>query len=146
MNADEIKSILERNIAEIGPVAGINNHQGSKITMDREAMETILTFCAANGLFFLDSRTTAESVVPVVARQMGINIVERNVFIDNEQNKEAMIHFIENGLTRAQRLGSAVMIGHAWSPDLAPLLAEKFPLFAEQGYTIMTASDILDAR
>jgi hypothetical protein len=77
---------------------------------------------------------------------MGMGIVERNVFIDNEQNIDTMIRFIEGGLSRAQRLGSAVMIGHAWSPDLAPLLAENFPLFAEQGYTIMTASDILKTR
>jgi len=146
MSADEIKSILIRNIAEIGPVVGMNNHQGSKITMDREAMETILAFCAANDLYFLDSRTISESVVPVVAREMGMAIAERNIFIDNEQNKDAMLRFIESGLVRAGRNGSAVMLGHTWSPDLAPLLAEQFPLFTQQGYTIMTVSDIIKTR
>jgi hypothetical protein len=143
MSAYEIRAVLARNIAEIGPVTGINNHQGSKITMDTEAMRTILEFCAENGLYFLDSRTTADSVVPAVARQMGIKIAERNVFIDNEQNKDAMLRYITGGLARAQRFGTAVMIGHTWSPDLASLLSEQFPLFIEQGYTIKTAFELI---
>ncbi|MCL2804532.1 MAG: divergent polysaccharide deacetylase family protein [Treponema sp.] len=143
MSAGEILEVLTRNIAEVGPVAGINNHQGSRITMDREAMQTILDFCAQNNLFFLDSRTTADTVVPSVANQMGIKIAQRDVFIDNEQNKNAMIRYISGGLLRAQRNGSAVMIGHTWSPALAPLLTEQFPLYIEQGYTLKTVSDII---
>jgi uncharacterized protein len=143
MSAAEIRAVLSRNIEEIGPVAGMNNHQGSKITMDKEAMRTILAFCEEKGICFIDSRTTADSVVPAVANQMGIKIAERNVFIDNEQNKNAMLRYISSGLARAQKNGSAVMIGHTWSPDLAPLLAEQFPDFIEQGYILKTASDII---
>jgi polysaccharide deacetylase 2 family uncharacterized protein YibQ len=102
-----------------------------------------LAFCNEKGICFIDSRTTADTVVPSVAKQMGIKIAERNVFIDNEQNKDAMLRYITSGLTRAQKNGDAVMIGHTWSPDLAPLLAEQFPLFIEQGYTLKTASDII---
>jgi len=94
MSAAEIKSILSRNLAEIGPVAGMNNHQGSKITMDSEAMETILGFCAERGIYFLDSRTTAETVVPATAGRLGVTIGERDVFIDNEQNKASMVRYI----------------------------------------------------
>jgi len=144
MGESEIRAILARNIAEVGPVKGINNHQGSKVTMDREAMKTILAFCAENKIYYLDSRTTAETVVPAVAAQMGIKIAERNIFIDNEQNKDSMRRYISGGLLRAQRSGLAVMIGHTWSPDLAPLLNEQFAVLAEQGYTIKTASDIIN--
>jgi len=143
MSAAEIRAVLSRNIEEIGPIAGMNNHQGSKITMDKEAMRTILAFCNERGICFIDSRTTSDTVVPAVANQMGIKIAERNVFIDNEQNKDAMLRYISNGLARAQKSGSAVMIGHTWSPDLAPLLADQFPDFIEKGYTLKTASDII---
>ena len=143
MSPEEIKSIMARNIAEVGPVTGVNNHQGSKITSDSNMMQTVLAFCLENNLYFLDSRTTADSVVPVVARRVGIKFAERNVFIDNEQNKDAMLRYITNGLTRAQRNGLSVMIGHTWSPDLAPLLKEQYPLLIEQGYTIKKAFDII---
>jgi len=143
MSSAEIREILARNVAEVGPVVGINNHQGSKVTMDADAMQTILAFCKEKKLFFLDSRTTADTVVPAVAKQMGIKIAERNIFIDNEQNKDSMLRYITSGLTRAKANGSAVLIGHTWSPDLAPLLSEQFPIFIEQGYAIKTASDII---
>jgi hypothetical protein len=143
MSEAEIRAVLARNIAEIGPVAGMNNHQGSRITMDRDAMRVILAFCKEHNLYFLDSRTIADSVVPAVAREVGTRIVQRNVFIDNEQSREAMLRYIAGGLSRAQRDGSVIMIGHTWSPALAPLLAEQFPLLMEQGYTIKTALDIV---
>jgi polysaccharide deacetylase 2 family uncharacterized protein YibQ len=143
MGEDEIRSILTRNIAEIGPVAGINNHQGSKISMDTEIVEIVLTFCAERGLFFLDSRTIAQTVIPSAARRLGMKIAERDVFIDNEQDKDTMLRYITDGLARAQKNGSSVMIGHVWSPELAPLLAEQFPLLTGRGYSIKTASDII---
>ena len=143
MNADEIRAILKKNIDEVGPVKGINNHQGSKITMDSVMMQTILSFCKDNNLYYLDSRTTSDTVVPSVALKVGVKIAERNVFIDNEQNKDAMLRYITGGLTRAQNNGLVVMIGHTWSPALAPLLKEQYPLLIQQGYTIKTASDIV---
>jgi len=146
MDAQEIRSILKRNVAEIGPVAGVNNHQGSKITADIEAVETILAFCAENNLVFLDSRTTAETAVPAAALRRGMKIAERDVFIDNEQNRDSMLNYIKSGLAKAKKNGKAVMIGHVWSPELAPLLAGRIPEFLKQGYTISTASDIIKAK
>jgi len=146
MNAVEITAILKQNIAEIGPVAGMNNHQGSQVTMDQQAMETVLAFCREQGICFLDSRTTAQTAAPAAARSMGIKIGERNIFIDNEQDRLSMNRYIESGLTLASRKGSAVMIGHTWSPELAPLLAELYQNVIAQGYTLATASDFINQR
>lgn len=146
MNADEIRAVLRRNVAEIGPVAGMNNHQGSKVTMDREAMETVLAFCREQGLCFLDSRTIAETAAPAAAKRLGMQIGERDVFIDNEQEKSAMIRYIRAGAGRAERRGSAVMIGHTWSPELAPLLTELYSELVGQGYSLSTASALISGR
>jgi polysaccharide deacetylase 2 family uncharacterized protein YibQ len=143
MSADEIRSVLKKNIEEVGPVAGMNNHQGSKITMDKQTMETILAFCAEHDLYFLDSRTTAETAAPAAALSLGMKIAERDVFIDNEQDRDSMLKYIKAGLERAQKNGKAVMIGHTWSPALAPLLGEQFRLLKNQGYTLKKASDII---
>jgi polysaccharide deacetylase 2 family uncharacterized protein YibQ len=143
MTAAEIVALLRQNVAEIGPIAGINNHQGSKITTDQQAMETVLAFCRDQGIYFLDSRTTAETAVPAAARNLGVKIGERNIFIDNEQNRASMNRYIESGLTLATQKGSAVMIGHTWSPELAPLLAELYQTLTAQGYTFATASSLI---
>jgi polysaccharide deacetylase 2 family uncharacterized protein YibQ len=143
MNAAEIVAILSKNIAEIGPVAGMNNHQGSKITMDQQMMETVLGFCREQGIIFVDSRTSAETAVPAAAQKLGIKIGERNIFIDNDQNRPAMNRSIEGGLARASQAGSALMIGHTWSPELAPLLADMYQDLIAQGYEVVTAGEFI---
>jgi polysaccharide deacetylase 2 family uncharacterized protein YibQ len=140
MSGDEIRAVLARNVAEIGPVAGMNNHQGSKITMDGKAMETVLAFCREHGIYFLDSRTTAETAAPAAAKRLGINIGERDVFIDNIQERASMIRYIEEGLKKADQKGAAVMIGHTWSSELAATLEELYPVLVEEGYSLSTIS------
>jgi polysaccharide deacetylase 2 family uncharacterized protein YibQ len=140
MTGAEIRAVLAANVAEIGPVAGMNNHQGSKITMDSEAMETVLAFCREHGIYFLDSRTTAETAAPAAAKRLGIRIGERDVFIDNIQEKASMIRYIEDGLKKADRKGGAVMIGHTWSSELAATLEELYPFLVEEGYSLSTIS------
>jgi len=57
-----------------------------------------------------------------------------------------MIRYIVSGLAKARKTGSTVMIGHTWSPELAPILAEQYPKLIEQGYTIKTAGDIIKSK
>ena len=144
MSDEEILEILERNLAEVSPVSGMNNHQGSRITADERIMELVLGFSREHGIPFLDSKTTAASVAPAVARRMGITIGERNVFIDNEQDRASMQRAIDGGLRIASQRGSAVMIGHVWSPELAPLLKELYQRLVDQGFTFATASQIIN--
>ncbi len=143
MDRASVRRVLAKNLAEVGPVAGMNNHQGSKVTMDEGIMETVLAFCRENGIYFLDSRTTAESVVPAVAARMGIRIRERDVFVDNIQEKAVMIRFIQDGMRKAEKQGAAVMIGHAWSSELAATLEELYPELVEQGFSLAAISKIM---
>ena len=110
------------------------------MTMDETAMETVLAICRERGICFLDSRTTADTVAPRVAKRMGISIGERDVFLDNIQERAFMIRYVNDGLERAESRGAAVMIGHTWSPDLAPVLETLYPELLDLGYTLTTAS------
>ena len=143
MGPAEIRAVLERNIAEVGPIVGMNNHQGSLITSDVTAMETILAVCREHDIYFLDSRTTVDTVVPAVAARMGIRIRERDVFVDNYQERAEMIRFIQEGFQKAEKKGSSVMIGHAWSSELASTLRELYPELIEQGFSLSTISRIM---
>ena len=143
MDRDEIREVINRNLDELGPVAGMNNHEGSRITMDEEAMKTILALSRERGIHFLDSRTTAETAAPSVARQLGMAIGERDIFLDNLQDRESIMYFMNRGLSRAQQRGWAIMIGHAWSPELAPLLKEMYAVLIEQGYSFSSVAEII---
>jgi polysaccharide deacetylase 2 family uncharacterized protein YibQ len=136
----DIAGILEKNLNEVGPVAGLNNHEGSLITANAEAMGAVLEFCQQKGLFFLDSRTTAQSAAKAEAEKRGIHIWERTVFLDNIQEKASIIASIYAGMKIADTQGSSIMIGHVWSNELADILHEMYPELVEQGYSLSAIS------
>lgn len=141
MSEDEIIATLFYNINEIGPIAGMNNHEGSAITADAEKMAVILKMANEEGIYFLDSRTNSETKVPYVANLMGYSYYERNIFLDNEKTNENALQELKKGLAIANKNGSVIMIGHIWSASFLPdFLLEVIPELQEKGYTFCTVS------
>ena len=140
MSREEIKKIIASNVEEIGPIAGMNNHEGSLITSDEKAMEAVLELCKEKNIYFLDSRTSSKSVVPQVAKKLNMNIWERAVFLDNKKDKAYMKKQIIEGLEIASQRGEAIMIGHVFTVDLAILLKEMYSDLTQEGYTFSTIS------
>ena len=140
MNREEIKKIVASNVEEIGPIAGMNNHEGSLITSDEKAMEAVLELCREKNIYFLDSRTSSKSVVPQVAKKLNMSIWERAVFLDNKRDKAYMKKQIIDGLEIASQRGEAIMIGHVFTVDLAILLKEMYSDLTQEGYTFSTIS------
>jgi len=143
MTDDEVISTLFRNVEEIGPVAGMNNHEGSAITADQHKMEVILKFASENGIYFLDSRTNKDTQVPFVSKALGFSYYERNgLFLDNEKTRENALKEMKKNIEKANRDGVVIMIGHVWSADFLPqLLQDAYPVLKQKGYVIKTVSE-----
>jgi len=123
----EIKDILARDIASIPGIVGVNNHMGSRATTDPRVMKAVLELLEEKGLFFIDSRTTPETIALDLARELGVPSARRNVFLDNEQTAESIDARTDELLDLAERDGWAIGIGHA-NPETAealPRLARK---------------------
>jgi len=142
MSAEAIKTLLLKNLAEVGPVVGMNNHEGSLITADRTSMETVLDVVREQRIFFLDSRTNADTVAPILAREKNMTIWERAVFLDNSQDQASIIEAVQSGMKIAENKGAAIMIGHIWSNDLANILSEMYPELVSQGFSLSTIAEI----
>ena len=141
MTLYEIETLLRENIAEIGPVRGVNNHEGSLICEDEVKIGTVLQVCSNMGLYFVDSRTTSQTRVPQAAMSLGLSYYDRNVFIDNTKNRADIISEIMKGVSIANKNGAAIMIGHVWSADVLPeILSELYPLLSGKGYVFTTVS------
>jgi polysaccharide deacetylase 2 family uncharacterized protein YibQ len=142
MSPDAIRTLVRKNLDEIGPVGGLNNHEGSLITADRSSMEAVLDVVSERGIFFLDSRTNAKTVVPAIARERDMTIWERAVFLDNSQDRSSIIEAVTSGMKIAERRGAAIMIGHIWSNDLADILNDMYPELVAQGFSLSTIAQI----
>ena len=142
MHTYEIEDLVRKNLAEIGPVVGLNNHEGSLITATQSAIGAVLDVCQAENIFFLDSRTNAETKAPQAALERGMKIYERDIFLDNEPGRDDIIAMIKKGLAVADKKGHAIMIGHIWSDGLAAIISEMYPDLVAQGYVFTDISGL----
>ncbi|MDT8395950.1 MAG: divergent polysaccharide deacetylase family protein [bacterium] len=118
---EQIRQILERNVGSIPGVVGINNHMGSRATTDPVIMEAVLGFVRERGFFFIDSRTTADTIGFTMAREKGLKTAERDVFLDNDPDPAAIDRRVRELLDLADRRGWAIGIGHASTQTAAAL-------------------------
>ena len=140
MSTGEAARIVRENIAQIGPIAGMNNHEGSLITADRNLIGAVLDVCLDEKIIFLDSRTSSQTQAPLAAMERGMHIWERDVFLDNNPDPNEMRVMINKGLAVADKKGYAIMIGHVQTPALAKLLREMYADLQTQGYVFTTLS------
>jgi len=142
MYSYEIEALVKENLAEIYSVVGMNNHEGSLITASQSDIGTVLDVCKERNLIFLDSRTNAESKVRQAALERGMTILERDIFLDNIQDRAEIIAMVNKGLEIADKKGYAIMIGHVWCKDLASILTELYPNLKAQGYSFLTLEEL----
>lgn len=143
MSGDELMREIERNAASVPGIIGINNHMGSKGTEDTRIVREVLDYARRDSLFFLDSRTSAQTVVPEVARDMNIEILERDIFLDNSQDAGYIMEALDKGKAVARDQGHAVLIGHVWTEELAEILLENYPFIMDEGFDFATLSSII---
>ena len=145
MTTTDIDAVVRKNLAEIGPVSGLNNHEGSLITESQIKVGKVIEICQQQGIFFLDSRTSANTTAPQAALELGVKIWERDVFLDNTQNRADILEQIQRGLEVANRKGYAIYIGHVWSgSNLAQILQELYPVLKSQGYIFSTVGGLYE--
>ncbi|MBN1885472.1 MAG: divergent polysaccharide deacetylase family protein [Candidatus Krumholzibacteriota bacterium] len=143
MDEGEIRRIVAKALESTPGAAGINNHMGSKATADRYVMRAVLAECRARGLFFLDSVTSARSIVAETAAELGVFTAANDIFIDNRGEDER--DNLRKLLSLAKRRGRAVGIMHVRRSSL-----EQLRWFVEEasrnGIRFGTASEMIRRR
>jgi uncharacterized protein len=138
-----IAAVIAENLASVPGAVGMNNHMGSAITEDPEAMRAVLEASRASGLYYLDSLTIPDSVVHSTALGLKMKTWERDVFLDNYPERAAILKQFDEGVKHAEKKGLSVMIGHVWSAQLAQTLVDLYPGLIEQGLSLSTISRIM---
>ena len=136
--------VLTRAALDALPGAtGMNNHMGSAITSDPVAMNAVLAAVAERHLFFLDSRTTKESVAFTLARQLSIPAASRDVFLDEAPSEAEVEAAFDQFLALAKEKGSAIAIGHPHDETLR-VLERRIPFAKAAGYEFVPVSFLLE--
>ncbi len=102
-----------------------NNHTGSKFTSDYEAMDRLMRIMRDEKLHFVDSRTTARTKAPELAKKYGLKLYSRDIFIDNDIDKKLIKKQLKKAVAIAKKRGYAVAIGHPHENTLRVLIGAK---------------------
>jgi len=143
MDENEIRRIIEESLAKVPYVEGINNHMGSKITQEEPVMGPILQLMKGKDLYFLDSRTTADSIAYDLARRMGLRSGYRNIFLDSPIGVNFTKQKIIDLCRFSQRTGKAIGIGHPF-PETLEALKENLGLFQKYRVKPVFVSQVVE--
>lgn len=105
----------------ISHAIGMNNHMGSAATADPQLMAALMRALRREQLFFLDSRTIGKSVAGKIAKEQGVRVLDRHIFLDDSNELADVQRQFQAALSYARKHGTAIAIGHPRKNTIAVL-------------------------
>ena len=137
---------VRKNLASIPHVMGINNHMGSLITRHPGHRGWLMAeMRGRGGLFFVDSRTTKQTVALQLAREFKIPSTQRDVFLDDSRDAVKIQQQINRLIKLARRNGYALGIGHPY-PETMRLLEKMIASMAHQGIQLIPVTELISKQ
>lgn len=142
MSDAAITAQVNEDVALVPLAKGVNNHEGSKASSDPRVMKDVAAALAPTGLFFIDSRTSAQSVAQSAAANAGMRTAARDVFLDNVDEVGAVEAKLREAADDAEKNGSAIAIGHPRAATLEAI-STLLPELQKRGITFVKASELV---
>lgn len=142
MRPEEIRARVRKAIAALPDAAGMNNHMGSRATVDDSLLVAALSVLKSAGLFFVDSKTNSQTKAFALARQMGVPAALNDTFLDNDEEVGAISAKLFHLADLAADNGTAIGIGHVRAATLASL-QQTVPILERRGFEFVAIKDLL---
>ena len=131
---------LSKSLDGFSSYVGVNNHMGSKLTANREAMRLTMAELNKRKIYFVDSVTSGSSVAGEVAQEFGLPTYERDVFLDADHGQKGQIN-VKESLAELEKIakekGYAIAIAHPYPTTMDAL--EPWLVTAElRGFKLTT--------
>lgn len=143
MQEQEIRDRAQKAIKSVPHVRGINNHMGSLATENETLLKIVMSEIKKAGLFFLDSRTSPNSLAFTWARKNNIPCAINNTFLDSIAEEPFIRQQVNLLAEMAARNGQAVGIGHPNELTLK-VLQEELPQLEKRGFQFVAVSNLLE--
>ncbi len=138
---EKMVSLIEGYIKELPLCVGANNHMGSLITSNEDAVRIILKTVYKHNLFFIDSHTIGSSVVKKVANDLMLPCYVNYLFMDEDTTyKIEKLNKKFNELKR-NKSDKIVVITHSGNSERRYKFLKEIIIRAKRhGYILIPAS------
>lgn len=143
---DEAKEVVHFGLDEIRYCVGINNHMGSKVMEDEKLLRAVLEVAKEKNLVFVDSGTTNKSKARDIGEEMGITVLQRDIFLDGTKDVSKIEKNLKKAANIAMKKGYAVAIGHVGQEGgkaTASAIKNTMPYFEENNVQLITISELI---
>ena len=130
---DEIKDRISSAFDQLPESIGLNNHQGSRGTADSRVMTLLAGVIKEKKKFFIDSRTTRNSLAETTMRKYNVQTNKRDIFLDNELDEEIINTQLLKLAELSEEKGIAIGIGHV-KPQTLSVLEREIPVLQKKGF------------
>ena len=145
MSRMEVMRTVERNLRSLPNIRGINNHMGSLLTQHPGHMEWLMQLLNRHpDLYFIDSRTTDDSIAQRIASEYEVPNRRRNIFLDHDRNPKQIQAQFSRLIELARSQGSAIAIGHTY-PETTRVLIESLDLLDKQKIKVVRVSKLIQS-
>lgn len=141
MSDAAIRQMLRDSLSQLPEAIGINNHQGSKATIDARTMDIVMNELHHRRLFFFDSHTNSTTAADKAAKTYGVPYVRNDLFVDNSASVSDICAMIQEGADRAKKKGTYIIIGHC-RPHTAEAFRQMVPKLKAQGIEFVYLSSL----
>jgi len=143
MEDEKLLLQLSRDLEAVPNIKGVSNHMGSRLMENPGKLRIIMKELKRRDLFFLDSRTTPQTVGLQIAQSIGVRATERSLFLDHSQDPEEIKRQLEKLAQLSIETGKAIGIGHP-HPSTLKCLKEMIPRMKEKGIEIVPLSSLVE--
>lgn len=138
----EIKSRVSSMFDKVPYAVGANNHMGSRFTQYPEGMQAVIEVMKEGGWFFVDSRTSPQSIALSEAQRANLPSISRDIFLDNNRNVEAIARQLREAVKIARSRHKVVAICHPY-PETIKALRQEEAYLHQQDIQVVPVSDLL---
>ena len=145
MDNKDFEFTINTSIDAVPYAQGINNHMGSLLTQHKDHMDLLMRTIANRDdyLFFIDSKTTANTLAGNIANQYHIPNLVRDVFLDSESHDRKFVRAQMKRLIHiAKRKGYALAIGHPHDSTLT-VLNQELSQLNQENVKLVTVSELI---
>lgn len=144
MFSEDLEKVLDEALNSVPYAIGVNNHMGSYLTTQQEAMNKLMVALKRQSLFFLDSRTTPHSIAYETAKRVGIPTDQRHIFLDHQQTEAFYQQQFLRLIRIAKKHGRAIGIAHPY-PSSLTFLQSALVNIEQYGVELYSVSDYFTA-
>jgi len=145
MNSEELIFQLERDLASVPYVSGVNNHMGSKFMADEDKLILIFNKLKKKKMFFIDSRTTANTKAFAAAEKVNMQMASRKVFLDNDRDYNEIYKKLLEVTQNSSDVSPVIIIGHPY-PETIRAIKDASRVLREKGILVVPVSKLIKGR